>query len=732
MSDEAKDPLIGQTLGAYLLVEPLGRGGMATVYKAHEAALDRYVAVKILPQFLASNDDFIQRFRREAKAIAQLNHPNIVPVYSYGEEGNIIYIAMQLVEGGALKREDGQVFAAKEALKALAPIARALDYAHKRGIIHRDIKPGNILLSHGDWPMLADFGLARIAEASQHLTASGVSMGTPLYMSPEQGKGTSVDHRTDIYSLGIVLFELLTGKAPFIADTPMGTIVKHITEPLPMPRQVNPNIPKDVENIILKAAAKELDERFQSAGEMAEAMENALNALTNPARAAANSRTGSEAAAKSREKTRLENPFTFGNPIKEPSRFFGRQTEIRQIVNRLLSSAHESTSIIGERRIGKTSLLNHLANPEVAAGLGLTSDKFCIVYMDFQGLTDITPTRFWQRVLNKASRSLSGPQLAAAFKKMSQSEKFDLFDLEDLFTEIVDRGLTIVLCMDEFEYITQNPNFGSEFFGGLRALAIHDNLTLLPATRRELVDLCHSDELKGSPFFNIFANVVLRPFQTEEVGELLTSYMGSEKFSFSPEVKKFIYHLAGGYPIFVQMAGYYTWEALSQGMEGEHLEKFAAENFYQQAEPHFSYMWSHCSESEKITLLVLQTLSSQKLNKKTTPTLENLSKMRARASQDVATLEKRGLILEEENKYSIFSPGFMQWVRHEILAVPGEEETEANAIEWLKSGGQQNVKDANKALPQFKKKYWHVISECLSEFTAKLAVESALELVKMM
>ncbi|MBV5323434.1 serine/threonine protein kinase [bacterium] len=133
MSDEAKDPLIGQTLGAYLLVEPLGRGGMATVFKAHEAALDRYVAVKILPQSLASSEDFIQRFRREAKAIAQLNHPNIVPIYSYGEEQNIIYIAMQLVEGGALKREEGQIFAAEDALKLLAPIARALDYAHQHG-----------------------------------------------------------------------------------------------------------------------------------------------------------------------------------------------------------------------------------------------------------------------------------------------------------------------------------------------------------------------------------------------------------------------------------------------------------------------------------------------------------------------------------------------------------------------------------------------------------------------
>ena len=215
------------------------------------------------------------------------------------------------------------------------------------------------------------------------------------------------------------------------------------------------------------------------------------------------------------------NPFTFGNPIKDPARFHGRQAEIRQITNRLLSSAHESTSIIGERRIGKTSLLYHLNHPDVSTSLGLTPDKFCLVYADFQGLTDITPTRFWQRVLKKMSRSICDESLRPAINKLSEQESFDLFDLEDLFEATQDKGLTIVLMMDEFEYVTQNPNFKGDFFGGLRALAIHHGVALLPATRRELVDLCHSDEIKGSPFFNIFANVVLRPFPMKEAASLV-------------------------------------------------------------------------------------------------------------------------------------------------------------------------------------------------------------------
>lgn len=274
-----EDSLVGQTLGAYRLVERLGQGGMATVYKGYEAALDRYVAVKVLPQFFASDPSFTQRFRREAKAIAQLNHPNIIPIYSYGEQSGITYLVMQFVEGGTLKHERGQTHSPEEALRLLLPIARALGYAHGRGIVHRDIKPSNVLMAEGNWPMLADFGLAQMAESSMKLTGTGVGLGTPMYMSPEQGRGDQVDARTDIYSLGIMLYELVTGDVPFRADTPMAIVIKHMTAPMPMPRQLNPNIPAEVENIILKSTAKDVDDRYQTAGEMVTAMERVLNRL---------------------------------------------------------------------------------------------------------------------------------------------------------------------------------------------------------------------------------------------------------------------------------------------------------------------------------------------------------------------------------------------------------------------------------------------------------------------
>lgn len=424
------------------------------------------------------------------------------------------------------------------------------------------------------------------------------------------------------------------------------------------------------------------------------------------------------------------NPFTFGNPIKEPERFIGRRAEIRQILNRLLSSAHESTSIIGERRIGKTSLLSYLAHPAVSASLGLTPDKFCLVYVDFQGLTDITPTRFWQRVLKKMSRSVCDESLKPSIDKLSEQNEFDLFDLEDLFQITMDKGITIVLLMDEFEYVTENPNFKSDFFGGLRALAIHSGVALLPATRRELVDLCHSEEIKGSPFFNIFANVVLRPFSRDEVDELLSAYVTEDNLSLNPKEKKLIWELGGGYPLFVQIAGHYLYDGKEQGLKGEALMKFVTSNFDQQGDSHYTYLWSHCSESEKITLIVILTLSLQTQTKKTIANIQNLSDMYPRSTQDVVTLGKRGMLDDGNGIYSIFSPSFERWVRHEILAAPGEGESETNAEEWLKSGGHEDIKGNRNVLPRFKKKYWPLVGSFMKELSIKVAASVTTELMK--
>ena len=427
------------------------------------------------------------------------------------------------------------------------------------------------------------------------------------------------------------------------------------------------------------------------------------------------------------------NPFTFGNPVQDPVRFYGRKQEIRQIVNRLISSAHESTSIVGERRIGKTSLLNYLSNRNAAANLGLAADKYCLVYIDFQGLTDITPQRFWQRVLSKMVRGFCDETLVPTITALSKRTDFDLFDLEDLFERIKSAGITVVLFMDEFEYVTQNPNFKSDFFGGLRALAIHSGLALVPATRRELVDLCHSDELKGSPFFNIFANVVLRPFSRGEASELVDGALKESGVALSPDEKEFVLKMGGGHPFFVQMAGYYLVEEQLRGLRGNTLFERTMTALDQQGDPHFTYLWSHITESEKITMLATLTINRQSPAKKMIATAESLMQVNPRANLDITALLKRGLLLENEGAYRLFSPGLELWIAREILASPGQEESGKSVDEWIKNEGrgvaETILAPVKSALPKFKKQYWPALGGLLRELSHEIIVKAVVDIV---
>ena len=263
---------IPEKIGRYTVKSELGRGGMATVYRAFDPSFDREVAIKVLPREMLHDPQFRSRFEREIKMVAALEHPAIVPVYDVGDEDGQPYFVMRYMTGGSLSDwiEKGK-FSVQDTARIIEKIAQGLAYSHRKGIIHRDLKPDNILFDDNGDPFISDFGVAKLTEASGGLTGSGV-IGTPAYMSPEQAQGNEIDGRSDVYGLGVIIYQMLSGQQPYSADTPMGVVVKHITEPVPEILNLIPNLPHEMDEVIKTALAKDKTKRYATTIDLAKAL----------------------------------------------------------------------------------------------------------------------------------------------------------------------------------------------------------------------------------------------------------------------------------------------------------------------------------------------------------------------------------------------------------------------------------------------------------------------------
>ncbi len=307
----------GRTIGRYEVKEEIGRGGMATVYLCYDPTFERPVAVKSLPREFLHDPSFLARFEKEAKTIAALEHPAIVPVYDFGEEQGQPYLVMRYMRGGSLadRLKDGPI-EIDEVTAIVSRLAAALDETHDQGLIHRDLKPGNILFDRRGDAFLSDFGIVKLTQETSTLTGTGI-VGTPAYMSPEQARGDhSIDRRSDVYSLGVLIFHLLSGKQPYEADTPMGLAVKHITEPIPSLTEERPDLPDAYEQLIQRVLAKDPDDRPATAGSLSDELHRAGQAeLPTPVTEVIASEDAQGIAEEELELEAIEGPVLFKTTI---------------------------------------------------------------------------------------------------------------------------------------------------------------------------------------------------------------------------------------------------------------------------------------------------------------------------------------------------------------------------------------------------------------------------------
>jgi transcriptional regulator with XRE-family HTH domain len=377
------------------------------------------------------------------------------------------------------------------------------------------------------------------------------------------------------------------------------------------------------------------------------------------------------------------NPFTYGNPISDPKRFFGRRHEVQQIFSRLCNAEFESSSIVGERRIGKTSLLKHLAHPAVCQDYGLDPNKYLFIYVDLQIADEsTTPARLWPRLLRQMAKYCYDPQVKQMLEEMQQAQSIDNFALEDVFETIDAKDLYVVLLLDEFEHVTGNLNFSSAFYYGLRSLAIHHHLSLITSSRRELIELCHSQAIRSSPFFNIFAHINLGLFTKNEALDLIAQSLIGTGISFTNTEIETIFHLAGYHPYFLQVACSLLFDAHSKNLNPQERVLALHKAFREEAGPHLHFYWHKSDDQEKIVLTVLTLWEGARRVNGPNVSMHQLQELYAHFSQTLAGLEKRGLVTSTGDAFSLFNTSFCEWIWNELTDTRRNQQ---RYEEWLTS-----------------------------------------------
>lgn len=374
------------------------------------------------------------------------------------------------------------------------------------------------------------------------------------------------------------------------------------------------------------------------------------------------------------------NPFTYGNPISDSRRFVGRVHEVEHIFDRLLNAEFESSSLVGDRRIGKTSLLKYIADPSVREAHGLGTGQYSFVFVDLQMVDQaMGPDRFWLELLTRMQWQCTDQRVSQAVTALVGEGRLGTFDLDGLFRLVDDCGHHVVFLMDEFEHVTANVNFGPDFYYGLRSLIINHGVALVTSSRLELIELCHSEAVKSSPFFNVFANVSLRMFSRAEFALLVERALAGTAVAFTEPEMESVVELAGLHPYFLQTACHMLYLSYQRGLGPLERQEFLTERFRAEAIPHIIDYWDNSDDYEKIVLTAAALL--ERANDSSAGfSSSDLRQVFPRGEPSVEKLAKRGLLVSAGGRYRLFSSIMGLWILSQLSAELSEEQS---YHEWL-------------------------------------------------
>jgi serine/threonine protein kinase len=627
--------MIGRRLqGKYEITKRIGKGGFATVYSGFDASLERPVAIKVLEDY-GDVADVKERFLREAKAMARLNHVNITTVFDSAEDDGHPYMVMELVNGPTLLE---LVKTTRPTLLQACTLAMqtcsGMKYAHDRGVVHRDLTLGNIMINEADnvqQVKILDFGMAKLAYGHGQSTGA-ITAGTPYYMAPEQIKNEPVDGRVDIFAFGVCFHRMLNGFFPFDAEFPAAAMYLILNE---NKIAFADDVPEDFRKVVMRCLEKDPRNRYGDFGELMEDLSIVRDKCAGVGSGASPKISGLSAYA---DRAMQRNPYLNRVMISNPSEFFGRERDIRRIYSRLDAPRPQSISVVGDRRIGKSSLLYHIYRARNRKEHMRNHAETIFVYLDFQQDLEFDVPRFIDFVFNMLSyESMSDKNYATREKS--------LHELKNVIRELHDAGKRIIILMDEFEVITRNPRFEAQFFALLRALANTYHVAYVTSSHEDLQKMCHNADIADSPFFNIFSNLLLRPFSTDEALELIKMPSAQEGVPLEPHADD-ILGLAGLFPLFLQIACSAAFEALAADPSAELDWQRIREVFMEEARPHYQSIWDHFDEPSRESLGCL-------VGGKT---------VSAKYSYVKDDLVRRGYIVESGNAASLCSTSFKDFV----------------------------------------------------------------------